>query len=247
MSSQVLQPVLKMKVDELFFNWLSEPATQSLLKEYLDLIKNGQYPDTSSRDTQDKSSSTFNGNSNNLSSQKNLTEKKNAAVSTPSSPPSTSVLPSGSSSNTRMTGPNGRAPRKSVNIRKVNHLLTRKRTGWTTCWQVTLDFCQRYLITNCHHSHDTSYKLLRNSLTGLVSSEITFNNRKQGASCILAVYHVVIWGTLDLRVCCGIIVAFSPLSILQQVYAIISELLLGVRRYTIILQCIWDRIEISQF
>lgn len=123
MPSQVLQPVLKMKVDELFFNWLSEPATQSLLKEYLDLIKNGQYPDMSSGDTQDKSSLTFNGNNNNVSSQKNLAEKKNAAFSAPSSPPSTSALPSGSSINTRMTGPNGRAPRRSVNIRKVNHLL----------------------------------------------------------------------------------------------------------------------------
>lgn len=148
MPSQVLQPVLKMKVDELFFNWLSEPATQSLLKEYLDLIKNGQYPDTSTRDTQDKSSSTFNGNNNNVSSQKNLTEKKNAAVCTPSSPPTTSALPSGSSSNTRMTGPNGRAPRRSVNIRKVNHLLKKEtyRLNNTLASDIT------FLITICHHS-----------------------------------------------------------------------------------------------
>ncbi|NWR73792.1 P2R3B phosphatase, partial [Centropus unirufus] len=37
---KVLQPVLKMKVDELFFCWLSQPATQLTLKEGLRRIKN---------------------------------------------------------------------------------------------------------------------------------------------------------------------------------------------------------------
>uniref|UniRef100_A0A8D0KNM2 EF-hand domain-containing protein n=1 Tax=Salvator merianae TaxID=96440 RepID=A0A8D0KNM2_SALMN len=32
---KVLQPVLKMKVDELFLCWLSDPATQAMLKDYL--------------------------------------------------------------------------------------------------------------------------------------------------------------------------------------------------------------------
>uniref|UniRef100_A0A7N8XMF3 Protein phosphatase 2, regulatory subunit B'', beta n=1 Tax=Mastacembelus armatus TaxID=205130 RepID=A0A7N8XMF3_9TELE len=86
-SPQVLQPVLKMKVDELFLNWLSDPATQSLLKDYLDLIKSGQHIDFSRADVQDKSSVNFKEN-NNVASQKNLTEKKPASLSTPSSPPS---------------------------------------------------------------------------------------------------------------------------------------------------------------
>lgn len=121
-SPQVLQPVLKMKVDELFLNWLSDPATQSLLKDYLDLIKSGQRIDLSNGGAQDKSSLTFNEN-NNVASQKKLAEKKRGTLSTPSSPPSTSALPSGSSSNTRVTGPNGRVLRRSVSTKKVNYLL----------------------------------------------------------------------------------------------------------------------------
>uniref|UniRef100_A0A7N6A6X5 EF-hand domain-containing protein n=1 Tax=Anabas testudineus TaxID=64144 RepID=A0A7N6A6X5_ANATE len=116
-SPQVLQPVLKMKVDELFLNWLSDPATQSLLKDYLDLLKSGQHIDLSSGDTQDKTSLSFNEN-NNVASQKNLAERKPAAISTPSSPPSAITLPSGSSSSTRVTGPNGRVLRRSVSTKK---------------------------------------------------------------------------------------------------------------------------------
>lgn len=121
-SPQVLQPVLKMKVDELFLNWLSDSATQSLLKDYLDLIKSGQHIDLSSGDTQDKRSLSFNEN-NNVASQKNLAEKKPAAISTPCSPQSAITLPSGSSSNSRVTGPNGRVLRRSVSTKKVNCLL----------------------------------------------------------------------------------------------------------------------------
>ncbi|GLD73024.1 serine/threonine-protein phosphatase 2A regulatory subunit B'' subunit beta-like protein [Lates japonicus] len=119
-SAQVLEPVLKMKVDELFLNWLSDPTTQSLLKDYLDLIKSGQNIDLSGGDALDKRSFSFSEN-NNVTSHKNLAEKKPAALSTPSSPPSASTLPSGSSSNTRVTGP--RVLRRSVSTKKVNNLL----------------------------------------------------------------------------------------------------------------------------
>ncbi|XP_068592761.1 serine/threonine-protein phosphatase 2A regulatory subunit B'' subunit beta isoform X1 [Cebidichthys violaceus] len=112
-SPQVLQPVLKMKVDELFLNWLSDTATQSLLKDYLDVIKSGQRVDG-----QDKRSLTFNEN-NNVASQRNLAEKKPLPLGTPSGPPSASTLPSGSSSNTRVTGPNGRVLRRSVSTKKA--------------------------------------------------------------------------------------------------------------------------------
>ncbi|XP_034549535.1 serine/threonine-protein phosphatase 2A regulatory subunit B'' subunit beta isoform X2 [Notolabrus celidotus] len=117
-SPQVLQPVLKMKVDELFLNWLSDPATQSLLKDYLDLIKSGQDIDLMSGEPQNKRLMTFNEN-NNVASQKNLAEKKPAPLGTPSSPPSTSTLPSGCGSNTRVTGPNGRVLRRSVSTKKA--------------------------------------------------------------------------------------------------------------------------------
>ncbi|XP_075708672.1 serine/threonine-protein phosphatase 2A regulatory subunit B'' subunit beta isoform X3 [Rhinoderma darwinii] len=41
-ANKVLQPALKMKVDELFLYWLSETPTQLLLKDYLRRIKNGE-------------------------------------------------------------------------------------------------------------------------------------------------------------------------------------------------------------
>ncbi|XP_071384015.1 serine/threonine-protein phosphatase 2A regulatory subunit B'' subunit beta isoform X2 [Centroberyx affinis] len=117
-SPQVLQPVLKMKVDELFLNWLSEPATQSVLKDYLDLIKSGQNIDLGCVDGKDKRLLTFNEN-NNVASQRNLAERKPAPLGTPSSPPSTHTLPSGSSSNARVTGPSGRVLRRSVSTKKA--------------------------------------------------------------------------------------------------------------------------------
>lgn len=118
MPSSHLQPVLKMKVDELFFIWLSDPTTQSSLKDYLDLIKSGQHVDLDKGDTPDKKSLTFNEN-NNVASQKNLAEERPFS-STVSNPSPSSALPSGSSCNTRMTGPNGRVLRKSISTRKVN-------------------------------------------------------------------------------------------------------------------------------
>lgn len=117
-SPQVLQPVLKMKVDELFLNWLSDPTTQSILKGYLDLIKSGQPIELGIGDAPDKRSLSFNEN-NNVASQKNLAEKKPAPLSTPFSTPSTSTLPSRSSSNTRMTGPSGRVLRRSLSTKKA--------------------------------------------------------------------------------------------------------------------------------
>ncbi|XP_029967182.1 serine/threonine-protein phosphatase 2A regulatory subunit B'' subunit beta isoform X1 [Salarias fasciatus] len=117
-SPQVLEPVLKMKVNELFLNWLSAPETQSLLKDYLDVIKSGQLIDLATGDEPDKRSLTFNEN-NNVASQKNLAEKKFASLGTPSSPPSVVTLPTRSSSNTRVTGPNGRILRRSVSTKKA--------------------------------------------------------------------------------------------------------------------------------
>uniref|UniRef100_A0A3Q2PAI9 Protein phosphatase 2, regulatory subunit B'', beta n=1 Tax=Fundulus heteroclitus TaxID=8078 RepID=A0A3Q2PAI9_FUNHE len=117
-SPELLQPVLKAKVDELFLNWLSDPGTQSVLKDYLDLIKSGQYDNLSSGHAQDKRSLSFNEN-NNVASQRNLTEKKTAPLGAPSSTASTSTLPSRSSSNARMTGPGGRVLRRSVSAKKA--------------------------------------------------------------------------------------------------------------------------------
>ncbi|XP_013883268.1 serine/threonine-protein phosphatase 2A regulatory subunit B'' subunit beta isoform X3 [Austrofundulus limnaeus] len=117
-SPQVLEPVLKKKVDELFLNWLSNPETQSTLKEYLDLIKSGQYVNLSSGDAQEKKSLSFNEN-NNVASHKKLAEKKPAPTGTPSTSQSSSTLPTRSSSNARVTGLNGRVSRRSVSSKKA--------------------------------------------------------------------------------------------------------------------------------
>lgn len=119
-SPQVLQPVIKMKVDELFLSWLGDPATQSLLKGYLDQVKSGQHVDLSSGAVQDQRSLTF--TENNVAPKRNLTEKKPAALATTSNPTSTCTLPSGSGSNTRMIGPNGRVLRRSISTKKVNYI-----------------------------------------------------------------------------------------------------------------------------
>lgn len=121
MPSSYLQPVLKMKVDELFFTWLSDPSTQSSLKEYLDLIKSGQRVDLDEGDAPDKKSLSFNEN-NNVASQRNLAEERPFSSGALSNPSPTSALPSGSSCNSRMTGPNGRVLRKSISTRKVNYI-----------------------------------------------------------------------------------------------------------------------------
>ncbi|KAL0964092.1 hypothetical protein UPYG_G00318450 [Umbra pygmaea] len=117
-SPQVLQPVLKMKVDELFLNWLSEPMTQTMLKDYLGLIKNGQSIESRLGNSNDIRSMTFNEN-NNVASKRSLIDRRTTPLNAPSSPPSAHTLPSGSGSNGRVVGPNGRALRRSVSTKKA--------------------------------------------------------------------------------------------------------------------------------
>lgn len=118
---QVLEPVLNMKVDELFLNWLSAPTTQAVLKDYLDLIKKGQNIDLGCVDTKDKRLLTVNKN-NNVVSKRNLAERVSAPLSAPSGPSTSHTLPSGSCSHARVMGPNGRALRRSVSTKKVKLL-----------------------------------------------------------------------------------------------------------------------------
>lgn len=110
-SPQGLQPVLKMKVDELFLNWLSETHIQAMLKDYLRKIKNGDELEF------EKGNDNFTEN-NNIASNYHVTERTSAFLSSPCSPPS-ATLPSGSGSSNR-TGPNSRVLRRSVSIKKVN-------------------------------------------------------------------------------------------------------------------------------
>lgn len=113
---QGLQPVLKMKVDQLFLNWLSEPSIQEMLKDYLRKIKNGDELELG------KSNSNLTEN-NNIASNFNVTERASTSFGAPCSPPS-ATLPSGSGSSNR-TGPNCRALRRSVSVKKVNNNMFR--------------------------------------------------------------------------------------------------------------------------
>ncbi|XP_077392548.1 serine/threonine-protein phosphatase 2A regulatory subunit B'' subunit beta isoform X1 [Festucalex cinctus] len=116
-SSQILKPVLKLKVDELFLTWLSDPKTQAVLKDYLDLIKSGHHADLSNVGVKEKCTLTF--NQNNKVALQNLKEKKSAASSLSMSPPCASTLPSGCSTGTRVMGPHGRILRRSVSSKKA--------------------------------------------------------------------------------------------------------------------------------
>ncbi|XP_058642922.1 serine/threonine-protein phosphatase 2A regulatory subunit B'' subunit beta isoform X2 [Onychostoma macrolepis] len=115
-SPQTLQPVLKMKVDELFLFWLSEPSTQAMLKDYLNKIKNGEEIELNHADFKGTSTLVLTENNNNIASKINATERMTAALGTPCSPPS-ATLPSASGSNNR-AGVNARALRRSVSTKK---------------------------------------------------------------------------------------------------------------------------------
>uniref|UniRef100_A0A672R1U9 Serine/threonine-protein phosphatase 2A regulatory subunit B'' subunit beta-like n=1 Tax=Sinocyclocheilus grahami TaxID=75366 RepID=A0A672R1U9_SINGR len=114
-SPQTLQPVLKMKVDELFLFWLSEPSTQAMLKDYLNKIKNGEGIELSHADFKGTSTLVLTEN-NNIASKINATERMTVALGAPCSPPS-ATLPSASGSNNR-AGVNARALRRSVSTKK---------------------------------------------------------------------------------------------------------------------------------
>ena len=120
-SPQVLQPVVKLKVDELYLTWLSDPSTQSVLKNYLSLIKSGQSIDLGNVDASDSVlfSENNNGSKGSLC-HKTHADRRTTSLGASSSPPPSPTLPSGSSSNARVTGPNGRALRKSVSSKKVH-------------------------------------------------------------------------------------------------------------------------------
>ncbi len=119
-SPQTLQPVLKMKVDELFLFWLSEPSTQAMLKDYLNKIKNGEEIELIHADFKGTSTLVLTeNNNNNIASKINATERLTTALGAPCSPPS-ATLPSASGSNNR-AGVNARALRRSVSTKKVKH------------------------------------------------------------------------------------------------------------------------------
>uniref|UniRef100_A0AAY4EDC6 EF-hand domain-containing protein n=1 Tax=Denticeps clupeoides TaxID=299321 RepID=A0AAY4EDC6_9TELE len=112
---QVLQPVLKMKVDELFLYWLSESSTQELLKDCLRKVESGEATEFS--DGHGINSSILERSTSPVLAEKgSAAERTSSPFSATSSP--LSALPSGSSGSPRV-GPSVRVPRRSVSAKKV--------------------------------------------------------------------------------------------------------------------------------
>ncbi|NXJ76232.1 P2R3B phosphatase, partial [Trogon melanurus] len=113
---KVLQPVLKMKVDELFLCWLSQPATQLILKDCLRRIKNEEKKETGNGDSGNGKTERFT-NKNSTSNQFILGDTRLPLVSF--SPPQLSTtLPLATPANSRNTS-NVRAARRSSGMRAV--------------------------------------------------------------------------------------------------------------------------------
>ncbi|XP_074069786.1 serine/threonine-protein phosphatase 2A regulatory subunit B'' subunit beta isoform X2 [Macrotis lagotis] len=115
-AGQVLQPVLKMKVDELFLCWLSETNTQVMLKDCLKRIKSTERIAIGSGDAGDSQPFLSTQIAN---SKQNILDNLMAPLGTPSSPSCASAaLPLGTSTSSR-SGPHARGARRSTGTRVV--------------------------------------------------------------------------------------------------------------------------------
>ncbi|XP_067889324.1 serine/threonine-protein phosphatase 2A regulatory subunit B'' subunit beta isoform X2 [Heterodontus francisci] len=122
-AAPVLQPVLKMKVDELFLYWLSETTTQSMLKDYLKRIESGETIEVGIGDATNDQPPTGSNNKKHSNSELSVLSYSTSPLVTSkycSSPPSqlTSALPSGTFSSPR-NGLNTRATRRSSGVKAV--------------------------------------------------------------------------------------------------------------------------------
>ncbi|KAM7182279.1 serine/threonine-protein phosphatase 2A regulatory subunit B'' subunit beta isoform 1-T3 [Macrochelys suwanniensis] len=116
-AGKVLQPVLKMKVDELFLCWLSQPTTQSMLKDCLRRIKNEEKTGVGSGDAGDSEPLIFTNKTS--KSKQSMLDNLISPLVTPSSPPHLSTaLPLGTSTSPRNLS-NIRGIRRSAGTRTV--------------------------------------------------------------------------------------------------------------------------------
>ncbi|XP_067401816.1 serine/threonine-protein phosphatase 2A regulatory subunit B'' subunit beta isoform X3 [Emydura macquarii macquarii] len=113
-AGKILQPVLKMKVDELFLCWLSQPTTQLMLKDCLRRIKNDEKTEIGSGDAGDSEPIIF--TNKNSKSKQSMLDNLLSPLVTPSSPPHLSTaLPLGTSTSPRNTS-NIRGIRRSTRV-----------------------------------------------------------------------------------------------------------------------------------
>ncbi|XP_043850348.1 serine/threonine-protein phosphatase 2A regulatory subunit B'' subunit beta isoform X1 [Dromiciops gliroides] len=114
-TGKVLQPVLKMKVDELFLCWLSETNTQVMLKDCLKRIKNTERIEIGSGNAGESEPFLTTKIAN---SKQNILDNLMAPLVTPSSPCASTALPLGTSTSSR-SGPHVRGTRRSTGTRVV--------------------------------------------------------------------------------------------------------------------------------
>ncbi|KAM9021350.1 serine/threonine-protein phosphatase 2A regulatory subunit B'' subunit beta isoform 1-T2 [Ara ararauna] len=113
---KVLQPVLKMKVDELFLCWLSQPATQMTLKDCLKIIKNESKTEIGSGDLGNGKNERF--TNKNSSSKQCIFGDTRLPLMSFSPPQVSNTLPLATPANPRNTS-NVRATRRSSGNRIV--------------------------------------------------------------------------------------------------------------------------------
>ncbi|XP_074156362.1 serine/threonine-protein phosphatase 2A regulatory subunit B'' subunit beta isoform X1 [Sminthopsis crassicaudata] len=114
-TGKVLQPVLKMKVDELFLCWLSETNTQVMLKDCLKRIKNTERIEIGRGNAGESEPFLTTKIAN---SKQNILDNLMAPLVTPSSPCVSTALPLGTSTSSR-SGPHVRGTRRSTGTRVV--------------------------------------------------------------------------------------------------------------------------------
>ncbi|XP_034629390.1 serine/threonine-protein phosphatase 2A regulatory subunit B'' subunit beta [Trachemys scripta elegans] len=128
-TGKVLQPVLKMKVDELFLCWLSQPTTQLMLKDCLRRIKNEEKTEIGSGDAGDSEPLIFTNKTS--KSKQSMLDNLISPLVTPSSPPHLSTaLPLGTSTSPRNLS-NIRGIRRSTGTRTKGSAIYLDSSAWT--------------------------------------------------------------------------------------------------------------------
>lgn len=117
---KILQPAVKMKVDELFLCWLSQPATQLILKDCLRRIKNKEKTEFNAGSGNSKNESFSSKNSN--SKQCLLGDTRLPLSFSP--PQLSTTLPLATPASSRNSS-NVRATRRSSGTKEVSLFLTR--------------------------------------------------------------------------------------------------------------------------
>lgn len=119
---KVLQPAVKMKVDELFLCWLSQPATQLILKDCLRRIKNKEKTEFGNADSGNSKNESF--TSKNSNSKQCILGNTRLPLMSLSPPQLSTTLPLATPASSRNIS-NVRATHRSSGTKEVSLFLIR--------------------------------------------------------------------------------------------------------------------------